>query len=68
MDHCSLWPEGVWAHCCEIHDHSALDTASAIALGRCVAATGHPIMGVVMAVGVILFGGIYVAIKRRWRR
>ena len=78
-DHCTAWFEGwfgsSWAHCCAAHDLAyaqvqagGVDRALAdAALHACVAETGHPVMAYVMLVGVTLFGGLTLALKRWWR-
>lgn len=64
QDACTLWPDtlfGVnYTACCYAHDRAyemQLPRLEAdIELGRCVAALGLPVLGNVMALGVILFG------------
>lgn len=53
-----------WLHCCVAHDLAAKTVASDLALGKCVAAVS-PLMGAAMAVGVLTFGTLYVALRRR---
>lgn len=68
VDHCTLWFEGTWAHCCAAHDlayaNPAIGRLSADwALAQCVAATsGGPVMAAIMFGGVALFGWFF-----RWR-
>lgn len=54
-----------WLHCCVAHDIAAKSVANDIALGQCVAAVS-PAMGVVMAIGVLTLGTLYVALRRRY--
>ncbi len=71
---CSLWPDGIptwlggsggeWINCCQIHDQAPQNLQSAIDLGICVADQGYAGMGVLMALGVALFGPVYLMIKR----
>ena len=63
-DYCTLWPEGVWAHCCKAHDlaYSLGSTSKLQAdaeLAKCVADTGYPIMGIIMGVGTALGGWFF---------
>lgn len=62
---CTGWIEGNWRQCCDIHDLAyAAQLPKVLAdinLQDCVAAHGHPIMGLVMWAGVTLFGGIFYA-------
>jgi hypothetical protein len=70
-DYCTLWPDGVWSHCCQAHDRAyaigvnKLDAD--VALAQCVAATGNDDMGIIMLLGVLIFGGIPYLIAQ-WRR
>lgn len=73
MNHCTLFPDGWWSHCCAAHDadyaaqigQAAADTG----LLQCVASSGDglligaasAVVGGVMWLGVRLFG-------RRWYR
>jgi len=63
VDYCTLWFEGNWKHCCMAHDWSySLQTGrmeADIQLLKCVAQAGHPLMGLIMFVGVCLFGWCY---------
>ena len=62
VDHCTLWFEGSWAHCCAAHDVAYADPAigrlsADWALAQCVAATrGGPLIAGLMFGGVALFG------------
>ena len=62
VDHCTLWFEGSWAHCCAAHDVAYADPAigrlsADWALAQCVAATsGGPLIAGHMFGGVALFG------------
>ena len=70
---CSMWLDGwptwlggtghEWLPCCQAHDLAPQTVQSALELGQCVARI-DPSMGVVMALGVILLGPLYLAIKR----
>ena len=68
-DGCTLFLDGVWRQCCDIHDiaYVAGGDKGAIdwALFECVAATGHPVMAVVMLAGVTLFGWLWWRAARR---
>ena len=68
-DGCTLWIDGVWRACCDAHDlayASGVDKALADVLLRdCVSATGFPLMGWIMFLGVTLFGGFFYARHRR---
>lgn len=67
LDHCTLWPDkflGVYyGNCCLAHDIAyefGLPKFPAdLALGKCVAAHGLPVMGLVMAIGTGLFGWFF---------
>jgi hypothetical protein len=60
---CTLWWDGVWGKCCEVHDiayASGLDKLQAdIDLGLCVAQTGNLGMGIIMFLGVAIFGVLF---------
>lgn len=56
-----------WLPCCIAHDLAAKSIANDLALGRCVAEVS-PLMGMVMAVGALTIGTVYVAILRTSRR
>lgn len=62
-DGCTLWIDGSWRHCCDLHDfhYDALyDKLWAdIELYKCVADTGYPIIAIVMFIGVTLFGSLF---------
>lgn len=72
MNACTLWFSSIgpwnWNACCQVHDHDyAIGTVKAIAdarLEHCVDAI-LPGMGVVMWVGVAVFGGLWYAMARR---
>ena len=57
---CTLWWDGSWAQCCEVHDIAygmGLDKFQAdIDLGICVAKTGNVGMGILMFLGVTILG------------
>lgn len=67
-DGCTLWLQGTWRHCCEAHDiayGAGFDKLQAdLDLGLCVAQTGHPLMAIVMVLGVLLFGWLFWKPKR----
>jgi hypothetical protein len=58
--YCTLWWDGVWGKCCEIHDLAysvGLDKLQAdIDLGLCVAQTGNIGIGILMFIAVAIFG------------
>lgn len=68
MNHCTLWPDGWWSHCCAAHDADyAAQVVRALAderLLQCVAesapspwlAAAAAVVGGTMFVGVRLFG------------
>lgn len=66
---CTLWPEGIpqwlggsgfeWHHCCVAHDLSDQSLSAVFQLGKCVAGSGFPIMGVIMVSGLLVLGPIY---------
>lgn len=68
-DGCTGWFDGTWRGCCDAHDLAyamQLDRLQAdIALGWCVAQHGHPVMGLLMLVGVAAFGGALYALAGR---
>lgn len=72
MTACTLWFDSLgpwnWGACCRAHDWAyAVGVPKALAdatLERCVDAV-LPGMGVVMWLGVTLFGGIWYALARR---
>lgn len=57
---CTLWWDGVWGKCCELHDIAYsmnFDKFQAdLELGLCVAQTGNIGMGILMFIGVAVFG------------
>lgn len=75
MDYCTLFPEGWWATCCEIHDKEyAAQIGQALAdanLFNCVANSGSDqvtiilslIIGVTMWIGVSVFGSKFYKFK-----
>lgn len=72
---CTLWLDHIgpfdWRQCCAQHDHDyAVGVVKAIAdahLERCVDAV-LPGMGIVMFVGVVLFGGFWYAAAQAKRQ
>lgn len=62
-DGCTLWPDGDWVRCCNLHDldyASGVDKITAdLDLATCVAHTGHGIMALIMLAGVTLFGWLF---------
>lgn len=67
MNWCTNWPDGWWRHCCAIHDVAytlGLDRAQADAdLAACVARESWlglaGVIGLIMWIGVRVFGGRY---------
>lgn len=61
--YCTFWWDGNWAKCCEVHDiayGSGTDKLLAdIELGLCVINTGNLWMGIVMFLGVSIFGWFF---------
>lgn len=65
IDHCTFWPDklfGVdYSQCCYAHDVAyAMQLPKLTAdfeLGLCVAQSGLPALGALMAVGTAIFGG-----------
>lgn len=66
-DHCTWFPEGWWAHCCDAHDADYLAQIgkwlSDSGMWQCVAQSGEPWMAAisaavasVMLAGVTMFG------------
>lgn len=71
-DGCTLYFDGVWRHCCDMHDLAySLGTVDKLAadweLFQCVAATGNIWHAIVMLAGVTLAGWIWW-LKARWRK
>lgn len=66
---CTLWWDGVWAHCCQIHDTAyaaGLNKFQAdLDLGICVAQSGHFWMGLTMFLGVSIFGIFFYRKNRK---
>lgn len=68
MDYCTLFPEGWWSHCCELHDAGyAAQIGQALAdaeLAACVAgslpqiAAENPLLAGVAAVTSTAIGGV----------
>ncbi|CAE7879335.1 unnamed protein product, partial [Symbiodinium necroappetens] len=63
-DHCTMFPEGDWAHCCQLHDiaYDASGTPRLEAdldLLLCLTDMGRPIVGIIMFLGVVLFGWLF---------
>lgn len=62
-DGCTLWLDGVWRQCCDVHDlayQAGADKVPAdLELALCVAQTGHGAMALIMLAGVTLFGWIF---------
>lgn len=54
-----------WIGCCQIHDLSDQTFTAALALGKCVAASGYPTMGAIMTLGLLVFGRGYLFL-RKW--
>lgn len=62
-DGCTLWFQGNWRHCCEIHDAEYFEgfdkLQSDLNLMSCVADAGWPLMGLIMFIGVSIFGWFF---------
>ncbi len=70
-DHCSFWPDGCWSDCCHQHDDDyiygeASKQEADNYLKECVTAAGHPVIAVMMYVGVSTLGW-YAWLKHRFR-
>lgn len=73
MDHCTGWFEGLWgldwSHCCAVHDiqyELGFPRLPAdIALGRCVARAGAPLIGAIMTLATAAFGWLFWRGRRR---
>ena len=67
-DHCTGWFEGTWAHCCKKHDDAYAASVDRLladeALRACVDAAGHPVMALVMFVGVYVFGRFFYGVPQ----
>ena len=65
IDHCTLWFEGNWAHCCLRHDLAYIAGQDRLLadldLFMCVMPAGGLIMALIMLIGVRVFGGIFLA-------
>lgn len=73
MNHCTLFPEGWWAHCCEAHDAAYAaqigQMTADTTLLQCVAASGDGLLAPVsVAVGVVMFLGVTVFGWRYYRK
>ena len=74
-DGCTLWFDGwgdtSWRHCCDVHDlayEAGLAKVPAdLELALCVAQTGNAAMGLVMLVGVTVFGWLFFRGRKRGR-
>ncbi len=74
---CTYWPDGwptwlggtgqEWLPCCQAHDLAPMTLQSAADLGACVAKVS-PWMGLIMMIGVAVFGPIYLATRRLKKR
>lgn len=64
MDHCTLWFEGWWAHCCAVHDvqySGAVPRAiSDLELLHCVATSGPEWL---LPVSVLVAVCMYIAVR-----
>lgn len=69
VDGCTGFFDGVWRHCCDIHDIDytlGVDKLFAdLKLAACVADTGNPVIAIVMFLGVSIFGGFFYFRHRR---
>jgi hypothetical protein len=83
MDHCTLWPEGWWSHCCAVHDADYSAQAGRLVadvrLLQCVAeslpdvAMSNPVMvgAALMAsatVSAVMFIGVRLFGRRFYRK
>lgn len=68
-DGCTLWFDGAWGHCCQVHDLAyeiGVDKWTAdLDLAACVAQTGHAGIALIMLAGVTLGGWLWYAKARR---
>lgn len=71
MGACTLWFDGDWGRCCQIHDLAyAIGVPKGQAdmdLAQCVAGSGHAGIALIMLLGVTLFGGRWYAAARKKR-
>lgn len=74
VDHCTLFPEGWWSHCCEGHDadyaaQAARHTAD-LELLQCVATSGDGLLvgAASMVIGMVIFAGVRVFGGRFYRK
>lgn len=63
-DHCTLWVEGTWSHCCKRHDrrysNNRISRLQAdVLLFRCVSKAKDVIMASIMFAGVRMFGSYF---------
>ena len=72
---CSDFPDSTWGRCCTLHNKayyyggSKKDKIQAdFRLYQCVKRNGHPIIAVIMWLGVTLFGGPHWPHGFRWNR
>lgn len=73
-DACNLWIERLgpfdWKQCCVQHDfdygHQVLKTIADVKLEQCVNAV-LPGMGLIMWIGVTIFGGLWYVMAKRKR-
>lgn len=62
---CTLWPDGDWLPCCDMHDRDYHPTSKVSRkdadknLYECVKANGRPVMAAIMYFGVRLFGRFF---------
>lgn len=73
---CTGWIDGIptwlggtgdeWIDCCRAHDLSDLSTNAAVTLGQCVADVGYPLIGLIMMLGLVLFGRAYQFLRKRF--
>lgn len=75
VDGCTLWFNGPWTPCCDQHDidaEAAQDVAEWLAAAvkqmHCVVDTGHPIMAIIMTIGVSTGGLLFLAYKLWFRK
>lgn len=74
MDYCTLFPEGWWAHCCQIHDNDyTAQIGQALAderLWQCVAnsADGTLVSAASIVLASVMWCGVRVFGRRYYRK
>lgn len=68
-DGCTLWFDGSWRHCCDTHDAAyaagTVDLTTHLDLAACVAATGWPLIGLIMGAATAIWWVVRYRIGRR---